>query len=346
MTAPLLIIINRLSVGGAERLVVDELNELYRRGIEAHIVTLYPEGRSSLLQELDIPKQYIHTNVRFFALFGLMHTFKPQAVICHLWYANTAGRIAAKLAGIKNVIVFEHNVYDRVKSRRQFLLDKLLQGWTRKIVAVSEPVKKSLVVHGIHAERVVVLHNAIDTTRYESVTPANLKQEFNLPSDAIVLLAVGRLTKQKGFDVLIKAVPSLPDTAHVVLFGIGEEEKALKELAHTLIVQHRVHFGAVRQDIPAVLKAAKCLVMPSRWEGEPIILLEALAAGVPVVGSDIAPLRALVTENVNGFLVQEENPKALAGAILRVIGTDVITLSFPPDRTIAHHVDVLLEIVG
>lgn len=343
---PLVIVINRLSVGGAERLVVDELHELHRRGIEVHLVTLFPEGRSSLLPQLNIPTQCVHINASFLALLRLLRALKPQAVICHLWYANMVGRVAARLAGIKRVVVFEHNVYDRVKSRAQFFVDWLLQGLATNIIAVSETVQGSLVHHGISPTRIRVLPNAIDPRRYLDAVPADLAQAYRLPHNAFILLLVGRLTHQKGFDICIRAMPLLPEHVHAILLGIGEEEKTLKELARALSVQERVHFGGVRYDMPNVLKASHCLVMPSRWEGEPIILLEALAAGVPVVGSDIPPLRALITESVNGFLAPVNDVSGLARALSRIVSTNMSTVVFPSNRTITRHIDGLKDIVG
>lgn len=342
---PILFVINRLSVGGAERLAVDELHELHRRGIEAHVATLYPEGLSSLLGELKIPKHYIHQSVSFFALFSLMRKLKPRAVICHLWYANTVGRVIGWLAGVRTIVVFEHNVYDQVKSRKQFFFDRLLQPLAKRIIAVSGPVRASLVQHGIDARSIMVLHNAIDVERYKTAQAADIVSLFGLPQDAYIVLAVGRLTRQKGFDVLINALPHLPERAHVLFFGMGEEEQSLRNLAHTLGVAKRVHFGGISKEIPSMLKAAHCLAMPSRWEGEPILLLEALAAGIPVVGSDIGPLRELITEGVNGYLASVDDTQAFAGALLRAMGADGVTLSLPSNRTIEHHTDSLLSVI-
>ncbi len=352
---PLLFIINRLSVGGAERLLIDELHELHRRGIKVHLVTLHKEGRTSLLQELNIPQECIHTlNVgSLFDLVGwvrlvrFMRTLNPRTVVCHLWYANTVGRIAAKLAHVQNVIVFEHNVYDRVKTRKQLFIDTHLQRWAKTIVAVSEEVKNSLITHGISGQRIAVLSNAIDARRYQEAVAVDLRAAYGLPEDSVVLLAVGRLTRQKGIDVLVRALVLLPKTVHAVILGVGEEEESLRALAKDLGVESQMHLVGIRHDIPAVLKGADCLVMPSRWEGEPIVLLEALAAGVPVVGSDIPPLRKVIIEGVNGFLSPSEDAALLAEAVKKGIEGSLKknAPSLPPDRTIERHVDGLLALV-
>src|SRR4051812_25603422 len=122
-----LIIINNLGVGGAERLVVDSINEMLRRGIEVRLVTFAPEkeGASLRSQCQILPNDWTVLEFRNFfkigswlKLIALIRAYKPDVVYTHLWYANTIGRIAARISRVPRNIQFEHNVYDALKSRK------------------------------------------------------------------------------------------------------------------------------------------------------------------------------------------------------------------------------------
>jgi glycosyltransferase involved in cell wall biosynthesis len=128
--------------------------------------------------------------------------------------------------------------------------------------------------------------------------------------------SVGRLTRQKGFDVLLKAFARLkqPECA-LLITGVGEEEPALRGLSTQLGIQDRVHFIGYRRDVPAFLKTLDLYVHPARFEGMPNALLEAMAAGCPIVATSVDGSTELIEDGVHGWLVPPENPDALGYAI-------------------------------
>ena len=139
---------------------------------------------------------------------------------------------------------------------------------------------------------------------------------------APVLVAAGRLTRQKGFDLLLQALPAVvaqrPDL-RVLIAGEGPERRALAGQAGRLRLQERVRFLGARDDLEALFAAAHGFVLPSRSEGSPYVLLEAMALGLPVVATEVGGVPAMLDGGANGLLVRAEDPPALAAAILSLV---------------------------
>jgi UDP-N-acetylglucosamine:LPS N-acetylglucosamine transferase len=147
------IIVNHLGIGGAERVVVDEANELHRRGIPVTLITLKRNPKNSYASVCTLPESdqvcigfsSIFDMRKYRKLIRLLCRCKPDVVITHLWFSNTIGRIAARIARVPCVISFEHNVYDRVKTRKQFFADRVLQIFTTRIVMATDAIRTSLI---------------------------------------------------------------------------------------------------------------------------------------------------------------------------------------------------------
>ena len=359
MTRPIIFIVNRLAVGGAERQVIDDVNELVARGESVVLITLRREGENSLSSECALTDEFRHQVVfeglldisAWRRLVRLLRSLRPRAVVSHLWFANTIARIAGFLAGVRCRITFEQNVYDTVKTRKQFFIDRALQPLSSRIVAVSDAVRDSLVRHGIAARRISVLVNAVRTKTFEEAAPSTIREDLGVPGGAFLFLTIGRLTAQKAQEVLITAFAAVPD-AFLVIVGEGEERVKLEQLVHTLGLQGRVFLPGIRHDIPGLLKAVDCFVFPSRWEGVGIVMLEALAAGTPTIISDFPAARGIVENGVSGLVVPIDDSEALADAMkdmradtalrtrLAAAGTDVAAR-----YDIAHHADELLGMI-
>jgi glycosyltransferase involved in cell wall biosynthesis len=136
-----------------------------------------------------------------------------------------------------------------------------------------------------------------------------------VPADARVLLAVSRLTAQKGVDVALRALPELPADTVLVVLGDGAERGALERLARELGVEERVFLLGRVPDVAAWLKRARVFVHPARWEGFGLGVLEAMLAGLPVVASNVSSLPELVADGETGLLVPPDDSTALAHGI-------------------------------
>ncbi|PIR44957.1 MAG: hypothetical protein COV10_01995 [Candidatus Vogelbacteria bacterium CG10_big_fil_rev_8_21_14_0_10_51_16] len=327
MNKKILIIINNLGIGGAERLVAGDINEMLRMGIDVSLVTLVPEPPKSFASVLHLKldrfrcihfKHFLDIPA-WFKLGRFIRVSKPNLVITHLWFANTIGRIAAKIAGAKNVVSFEHNVYDTVKTGKMFFVDRCLQFLSNKIIAVSDAVKESLVRHAICESKIEVLCNGIDTKPF-SVTCDRLKirREYGVPENVFLYLFIGRLIHQKAVDILIEAFKRIETDACLLIVGQGKDRDMLEELVKKLGLQKRVIFAGIRNDVPQLLMSSDCFVLPSRHEGLPMVLIEALAAGAATIVSDFASAGEVVTHEKNGLILPREDVDALAHAMMRI----------------------------
>ena len=134
---------------------------------------------------------------------------------------------------------------------------------------------------------------------------------------------VGRLTEQKGYQYLIKAAAlvtqEIPESFFLVI-GVGEELQALQALAQELNVTSRVIFLGSRQDVEELLPCLDLFVSSSLWEGLPTVLLEAIAAGIPIVGTDIPGTKDLIQHRKTGYLVPAGKPDLLARGIIEMLG--------------------------
>lgn len=358
MSKKVLIIINNFGVGGAERLTVDEANEMLRLGIDVRIVTLKSEPKNSLTHDLRLRPYNISFNnisdiAAWFKLARFIREWGPDLVITQLWFANTIGRVAALMAGTKRVISFEQNVYDTIKTRKMFFADWLLQPLSIKIIAVSEAVKRSLIRHHIRASKIDVLHNGLDITKYILTGHAdNVRKEYDIPSDKFLYVFVGRLIHQKAVDVLINALKEVSGEAYLLIVGQGKDLEQLKQQAQASGQEKRVVFGGVRSDIPQLLATADCFVLPSRYEGLPLVLTEALAAGKPIIVSDFEAAKEVITDGENGLIVPREDSHALANAMSSIKSDKQLRSNLADSAkksaerfSISHHVEAVLRYI-
>jgi glycosyltransferase involved in cell wall biosynthesis len=361
MNKKILIIINNLGVGGAERLVVGDINEMIRIGIEVTLITLKSEPQRSFVTELQlkqnkfhcIPFEHLFDVPAWFGIVRSIVEFKPNLVITHLWFANAIGRIAARVAGIKSVISFEQNIYDTVKTNKMFFIDWCLQFFSTKIIAVSEAVKKSLLRHHIQEKKIDVLYNSIDLSKFAVLNNnSDIKKEYNLPEETFLYIFVGRLIYQKAVDILIEAFKKTGTDSHLIIVGQGKDLDVLKHQAEKNNLEERVIFAGVRSDIPQLLLSADCFILPSRYEGLPLVLIEALASGISIIVSDFEAAKEVIVHEKNGLIVSKENIEALAQAMRRIKNDNTLRsyLSLEAKKTaerfsISKHVSAILQYI-
>jgi glycosyltransferase involved in cell wall biosynthesis len=231
---------------------------------------------------------------------------------------NVVGRLAARTAGIA-VIAHMHieNVFrdGSLARRAQVALDNRTARLCRWIVAVSEATRSALLAQGYPPDRTVTVHNGVEAA--SDVRAAILEPRPPGP----VLLEVGRLCNVKGQRELIAALPRLArDDVTLVLAGEDVEEGGafrdeLEREARDLGVSGRVRFLGRRDDVPALIAAVDVLVLPSWIEGLPLVVLEAMAAGVPVVATAVGGTAEALVDGETGLLVPPRDVDALGRAL-------------------------------
>jgi glycosyltransferase involved in cell wall biosynthesis len=200
--------------------------------------------------------------------------------------------------------------------------ERMLGRLTHRGVHVSESERSEAAAAGlVPPGRAVVIPNGIDPDAFaRPAGGAALRAELGIPPDVRVVGSVGLLNDAKGFDLLVGAATRLPDDVHLLIVGHGEREDALRSQARALGLAQRVHLPGWRDDLAAVHDATDVFALPSRWEGLPYALLEALAAGLPCVATDVNGSRdVLGSAPPCGLLVAREDPGALADGLLRML---------------------------
>ncbi len=249
----------------------------------------------------------------FFSLFrsrryDVVHVYTPEDRVV----PTAAGR----LAGVSAVIMHRGMQDGFANPMTAFAACYL---FCDALIAVSEAVRSQILQQGVSANRVFRVYNGIGIPPL-SCPRSSVRQELHLPVGTFLVAAVGRLVKEKGFDLLIRAMRQVIDSkvdAHCVIVGPGPEEGSLRHLADSLGLGDSVHFLGFRDDVVAILAEAQLCAMPSRTEGFGNVALEALSVGCPVVASDVGGLPEVVGEAC-GVLVPPENPEKLARAIVNL----------------------------
>ena len=171
-------------------------------------------------------------------------------------------------------------------------------------------------------DRVRVIYNAVDVDRFaDRHDSAAKRRDLGIPPDAWVIGLVANLRPQKNHELLLHAFARLlskEPVARLVLAGDGNLRGALEALAHQLGVQEQVHFLGARSDIPELFATFDVYCLPSHYEGMPLTLFEAMAAGKPVVATDVVGIGEVVTHSKTGLLVPPDDPDALVQALMRV----------------------------
>lgn len=284
-------------MGGAERSLTNLALGLDRQRFEPVVFSLAsrprPE-RSELVRHLESAD----TAVRFLGADSIWHfagavrnlrrelaAFDPQIVQTFMFHANVVGTVAARR--LPHVRIFTGiRVADPARWRARW--ERRLSRHATKIVCVSRAVADSCHQQfKMPADKLVVVPNGIDTGRFEYVAPSDLRQ-FGVPDGKRVFLFVGRFHPQKGLDWLFKNLPAIFSSAphhDLLLVGEGGQQRELESSAFQAGIADRVHFAGWRQDVPALMAAADLVVLPSRWEGMPNVVLEAMASARPVVST-------------------------------------------------------------
>jgi glycosyltransferase involved in cell wall biosynthesis len=195
------------------------------------------------------------------------------------------------------------------------------------LVAISSFTREGYLQSGADPERITVIPNGVDPEPLRQPAPRPADLPDSLKAGQYVLF-LGRLVRRKGVDVLLSALARLPARSglELVIAGSGEELEPLRELAHRMGLGGRVYFtGAVGGDTKNyLLQNARCLAAPSRtWEAQGLVVLEAFAAGAPVIASRLKGLADLIDQDRTGWLVPPEDPEALAQPLAKALSWPV-----------------------
>ncbi|MFP4029188.1 MAG: glycosyltransferase [Candidatus Brocadiia bacterium] len=350
MAKKICFVITRLSGGGAQGVLVNLARGLTAREHDISVVygpdsdadeTYRSELGKEDLELMEVPQlcrevapwRDLVTLCRLVCLFrrgdfDVVHT--------HTSKAGFLGTLAAKIAGIPRIIYTPHghifarsaqipNVSDSPMWLLFFILRWLAEQCADRVVALTEHDKWEQVrLHLAPAHKYAVVHDGINTERFARADPAETESALKeLGADRFdpLIGSVGRLSPEKGFQDLIEAMGQVmrrePD-AGLLLVGEGPLRSELEQKAKTEGLQDRVVFAGHREDIPELLSGMDVFVLPSHYEALGLVLIEAMAAGIPVVATRVGGVPGVLRDGKEGLLVPSHDPKAMSETILSV----------------------------
>jgi glycosyltransferase involved in cell wall biosynthesis len=203
------------------------------------------------------------------------------------------------------------------RGKLKTLFDRVLLRRFDTVILVSHAMRNRLPRWWVPDERVRVIHNALPTESF-GLGVRDMQRRIRGPGEPIILLAVGRLSAEKGFDLLLRAVARLaPDypQLRLTIAGTGPEEPALRQLGGELGLTDRVRYAGYLQDMPRAYVESDLVVQSSHTEGLPNVMLEAAFLGAPVVATDVGGTREVIEHGVDGWLVAPGSVGALETGI-------------------------------
>ncbi len=312
-------------------LLKDWIPHLKLQGVESSVLSLKPrDPAGEWLSAQGVQVFFLgHGKISWKNVVGITRVIKESAAqIAHLHGYSSAnfGRLAARQCGIKS-IVHEHAVLPILP--HQFLADMLLKNSTDAAVAVSGNVREFMIRgRRIPPDKIRVIGNGIRVVDYQRNDPSNIakkKIELRIPEEYEVVGTVARLRKEKGVEYFLRAIPAVVAVRPNVMFvivGEGELRASLEDLVKTLEISRHVMFLGFRSDVPALLSLFDVNVIPSLTEGFPLSLVEAMAAGNPIVASEVGGMREIAKHGESLLFVPPQNPTRLSESILHLL-TDI-----------------------
>lgn len=323
-------ILPMFAIGGAERIVVDLIKNIDKNKFDIILVCLRDnEARLSYWKE-ELEKagvrikmmgvddgHILHYFLRVIQIFKLAHFLRKEKidiVHTHLMSADVIGFLAAKIARIKIIISTEHNEV-LVPGIIKRSIKKVTNKFFTRLVAVSDAVKEAVVrLSGAPRKNTIVIRNGIEIDKY--LFPGRSYDR----AGKIIIGAMGRLTKQKGFDLLVAAAAKIKSDNFIInIAGDRDFHEDLREDLENQIIasglSEKIKLVGLQKDADAFYRQLDIFVMSSRWEGLPVVLLEAGLSGLPVVVPDIGGITEVIKAEETGLIYKKKDVDAMAKSL-------------------------------
>jgi len=299
------------SRGGSPDISVRGVNRFKELGLEVH----FPDqGKNKSDKIADLCKWLLRNQI------DILHT--------HSYGPNLIGRLAGILCRKIKIVSHYHNDGENKWEKNDDLIcDQLLAPFTDRLIACSESVGKHVSERiGVSREKIEVILNGVDLDQFKPCDHLrSLKEEMGLPLDSQVIGIVGRISEEKGQDDFIKAAglikKTFPNTIFLIIGQTGNDtlKTRLRALAVAHGVDREVIFTGYIPDVHRVYSALDILVVPSRWEGFGLILVEGMSSGKPIVATNVGAIPEVVLPNETALLVPPSMPSAIASGVIHLL---------------------------
>ena len=322
-----------LAIGGLQQVVVSICRNIDRYRFSVSILCLRAKGElASELERMGIPvfllpqKRYGTDYFSFLKVAEILRRERTEVIHTHNKQPFIDGTLGGMIARSRTIVHTDHGRTFPDK-RRYLFAEWVMSHFVYKIAVVSDKTGEDLIRYEkIRRQKIITVPNGVDQRLFEEWTePEAKKRELGISGRYPILGIGARLVEVKGIEYLLGAVSKLRERYPLILLiiaGTGPWEGRLKAVARELGIDDHVAFLGVRRDMHELLRAFDLYVLPSLSEGMPLALLEAMAAGCPVVATKVGGVPDVIADGYNGMLVEPRDKDALAKAILGVMEDD------------------------
>lgn len=330
MKTKLIQITHDLAIGGLQQVVVNICRSIDRDKFDVSVLCLrelgefVPEVEALGIKVHFLPQKKNGTDYfSFLKVAKILRQEKIEVIHTHNTQPFVDGTIGALLSGVKTIVHTDH-ARDFPDKFRYMLAEHLMSYFAYKVIGVSEHTSRNLIEYEkISPKKVMTIGNGVDGARFEIEIDRQAKRdELGIKNNGPIIGLGVRLAKQKGITYLLQAMPQVINVFSditLVIVGDGELKGELQKEAMQLGIDKNVLFLGSRLDIPELLKLFDIYVLPSLWEGMPMVLLEAMAAGCPVIATDVGGVSKVIDDQQNGLLVESQKPEQLAAAVVQLL---------------------------
>ena len=324
-------IINRLGPGGAEKLIEDLLPLMNNTdGVKVDLLLLTDKNNvfdkklnKNGIQIKIVPTKKIYNPLNIYYIRKYIKKGQYDVVHVHLFPSFYWASFASKLI-FKNKPKFvftEHSTHNQRREKGYLrIIEKFVYSSYDKIISISQQAEDNLIkwLKPKNNGRFIIIENGIDLKKFEEAKPY-LKREINtkFDEDTKLICMVGRFSEAKDQPTLIKAMKYIPSNVHLLLVGEGPLKEKNEQLVKQINLEERIHFLGFRDDVPRILKTVDIVVLSSHWEGLPLSAVEGMAAGKPLIGSNVPGIKEVVDNY--GLLFSKGNSEELANKINQLI---------------------------
>ena len=321
-----------LAIGGLQQVVVNICRTINRDLFDISVLCLRDLGEFvPEVEKLGIPVFYLPQKksgtdyLSFLKVAKILREEKIEVIHTHNTQPLVDGTIGALMSGVKTIIHTDHarNFPDK---RRYMFAEWLMSHFAYKVVGVSEHTSEDLIKYErISRKKILTIPNGINGNRFSiNINKQAKRKELGIHGSGPIIGLGVRLTEGKGINYLLQAMPDIIKKftdITLVIVGDGPAADKLKKQTVELGITRNVLFLGSRLDIPELLKVFDIYVLPSLSEGLPMVLLEAMAAGCPIVATNVGGIPTLIKHGDNGSMVEPKNPQALASEIIKLLSS-------------------------
>lgn len=342
-----LISINDLLVGGAQKLVLNHLEFFNKSGYETHLVILmeFP-NRSNLINFIPNGVHVHRINLlSAFNVLGLLRLLyvliitRPHVIFSHLFLSNTIIRIISLIFPFR-IFTVEHNTYKN-KNKKDIFFDRILSFRSEKIIAVSEEVREfTIKQQKLNRNKCIVIDNGINLKPFnfykEVFSKKDARKKLNIEDKTKVFLSVARLTPQKNLPLLINSFVELYNKQKdllVYILGEGGQFNILKSIIEKNNASSFIKLMGNIEDPKPFYRSADFFISTSYIEGMSIAFLEALAFGIPIIATETGGTRVLIKDDYNGFIIPKQDVENVCKTVQKAINSEYKKFSLQASLT-------------